>query len=561
MKIPIWVFNLQPVEDIHLYSDFTFEPEAHGSAQSVQFISIISYFIIFIAWVNYINLSTARAVDRAKETGLRKIVGSAKGQLVFQFLMESFIINFLGALLAILLSEILLGYFNHLVNKDILIHIWDSTLFLQTAIFSFVIGSLISGIYPAFLLSGYKPITVLKGKYRNSKTGILLRKGLVITQFSISHILITATIIIIYQVRYMLEKDKGINIEQTIGFQLPITNDEETEGFLERLRTFEANLENHNSILGTALVTNLPGGGSSDIASFSGGARLLGKTETTDGTYYMTGINDKVVPLLEIDILHGRNFNRDIKSDSNSVLVNEAFIKKIGLKPSDGLIGEKILFGKNENNENNKFKLIGIIKNISRTKLKQSIEPTAYFAYFEPEFMVVKINESDMRRSLSYLDSQWNGCVPNSTLNYVFLDERYARLYEEENQFGQVFGTFSIFVIIIAILGLYGLSSFMAAQRTKEVGIRKVLGSRIIDIIALFYKDFAVLIAVGAFIGTPMVYLFMNQWLNDYAYHISFPWWAVCIALVMMILLAFITIGYQTYKVAALDPAKTLKYE
>ncbi|HHP7242548.1 MAG TPA: FtsX-like permease family protein [Cyclobacteriaceae bacterium] len=521
----------------------------------------MSYFIIFIAWVNYINLSTARGVDRAKEVGLRKVVGSAKGQLVFQFLMESFIINFLGALLAILLSEILLGYFNHLVNKDILIHIWDSTLFLQTVIFSFVIGSLISGIYPAFLLSGYKPITVLKGKYRNSKTGILLRKGLVITQFSISLMLITATIIVIYQVRYMLEKDKGINIEQTIGLQLPITNDEETVGLLESLRTFEANLENHNSILGTALVTNLPGGGSSDIASFSGGARLLGKTETTEGTYYMTGINDKVVLLLEIDMLHGRNFSRDIKSDSSSVLVNEAFIKKIGLKPSDDLIEEKILFGKNENNENNKFKLIGIIKNISRTKLKQSIEPTAYFAYFDPEFMVVKINESDMQRSLSYLESQWNKFFPNSALNYVFLDERYARLYEEENQFGQVFGTFSIFAIIISILGLYGLSSFMAAQRTKEVGIRKVLGSRIIDIIALFYKDFAVLIAIGAFIGTPMVYLFMNQWLNNYAYHISFPWWAISIALVMIILLAFITIGYQTYKVAGLDPAKTLKYE
>lgn len=552
-------FTVLPVADIHLHSDFTFEPEQHGNAKSVGFLTIISIFVLVIAWVNYINLSTARAVDRAKEVGLRKVIGARRKQLLMQFLFEAVMINLMGAILAFGLAEVSLPFFNELVGKEIIGNIWNEPNFLRNLFAFSLIGALLSGFYPALVLSGFKPIDVLKGKFNNSKRGVLLRKGLVVVQFSASLILLASTFIVYQQVQHMSSIDLGMNIEQVIGFPNPRVANADREQQRTKLQGFHQKLKQENSILDVAQISNLPGGGNSDINSNTGIISIPGFTEKLQSTTYIQGMDEKAMDLLDFDMLYGRTFDKNIKSDSNAVIVNEAFIRRFNIPVEENLINQKVKAGNDENG--NSYLIVGIVKDVTRSTAKNKIEPTAYYVWQDPSNTLVKLSAQNMKSSLSFIEKTWSEYFPTAPLNYTFLDDRFAKLYEEDKKFGNVFASFSLFAIIVASLGLFGLASFLAIQRTKEVGVRKVLGASIIEIVLLFFKDFLVLICISALIGGPIIYFGMNIWLDNYAFRIDFPWLVLFASVFILLIFAFTTIGYQTYRVAILNPAKTLKYE
>lgn len=550
-------FNLQPVPGIHLYSDFTFEPEAHGSAKSVRFLTIISIFILLIAWVNYINLSTARAVDRAKEVGLRKVIGAQKRQLISQFLMESFLINFLGALVALIAAQLMIPSFNQLVGKEVIHQVWNTHFLINLGIF-FLMGTFLSGFYPALVLSGFKPVSILKGKFRNSKSGVVLRKSLVVLQFTASFILIAGTFIVYMQVRFMQSRDIGISTDQVIGFSNPRPAGD-WDAFREKKLAFLDEVRKHHAVLGAARMSNLPGGGSSDINSSSGGIKIVGLTERLDATTYIQSIDENVMDLLDMQLISGRNFLRNSQADSNSVIVNEAFVTRFGLPVTDDLLHQKIQFGRDA--ENDKYSIIGVMKDVNRSTLKKTVEPTVYMTWSDPGNSIVKLSAENLQAGVEHVENTWNLFFPTESFNYNFLDQRYAQLYDEDKRFGSVFGVFSVFAILVASLGLFGLASFLAMQRTKEVGVRKVLGASVSQIVSIFYKDFVKLIGMSVVLGGIVTYYGISFWLRTYAYRIDFPWIVIGIATLILLTFAFITVGYQTYKVAILNPAQTLKYE
>ena len=552
------IFNLQPMVDIHLYSDFTYEPEIHGSADSVDFMVVISIFILIIAWVNYINLSTSRAIDRAKEVGLRKVIGAHKRQLMGQFLFESLLVNLFGAILAIGLSELFLPYFNQLLGKEITTHVWSNREFLTNLFMFFVIGTIVSGFYPAVVLSNFKPVVVLRGKFRNSKRGVLLRKGLVVFQFAASLALIASTFVVNKQVNYMLNKDLGIDIDYVVGFTNPSYSGEQEDEMREKFRLFKDELVAHSAILKAGMTSNLPGGGSSDINSMSGGVRLVGITERVQGTVY-TQYNDELfIPTVKQEILFGRNFDTRA-SDSSAVILNEAMVEKLGIANPEEVLNQKIQFGRDP--ENNKINVIGIVKNFQRSSMKNKVEPTCYFYYDQPGNSVVKLEQSNYKAGIAHLEETWRAFFPDAPLEFNFLDERFEKLYTEDKRFGDVFGTFSVLALVVAVLGLFGLSAFMAMQRTKEVGVRKVLGASTNQIFTIFFKDFLILIGISALLGLPLVYFSMTGWLEGYAHRIDFPWILSLTSVVIVTAFALITVGYQTFRVAIMNPSKTLKYE
>ena len=553
------IFNLQPMLDIHLYSDFTYEPQIHGSADAIRFLNIIAFFVLIIAWVNYINLSTARAIDRAKEVGLRKVIGAKKNQLITQFLFESLMINGLSIFIAIALAQITLPLFTRMINKMVATAIWDAPYFGVLIVVYFIIGTLLTGFYPALVLSGFKPMVVLRGTFRNSGKGIVLRKALVVGQFAVSLVLISGTFIVMRQVSYMKTRDKGFDIERTVAFNRPVVTPEQVESRKKKLEALVKELRNHSSIVSVASTSNLPGGGSSDINSTSTQTQIVGLTEPIGNTTYQQYIDDQFIEAMSMSLLAGRNFDRNIASDTAAIIVNEALIKRFGIDDPEKVLNQTFRYGYSSFYE---VKIIDVLKDFNRTSLKQKVEPTTFgHSPNVSRSVVIKLAEGESSKPIEYIKERWESFFPNSPLDLVFLDDRFEQLYEEDRRFGSVFTAFSGLAILVAILGLFGLSSFMAVQRAKEVGVRKVLGASIAEIISIFYREFALLIGLAALIGTPVVYWIMNSWLNNYAYRIDFPWMYPVLSLVIVLILALITIGQQTYKLAAQNPSTTIKYE
>ena len=545
-------FTLYPVPNIHLQSDYTYEAEIPGSEKAVNFLRLI-------AWVNYINLSTARAVNRAKEVGLRKVVGADKLQLISQFLLEALLVNLLAALLALLVSELMLPYFNQLVGKTVAPHVWNYSPFLLSLLTFFMVGTFVSGFYPALVLSGFRPVAVLKGKFRNSRSGAMLRKGLVIVQFAASVALIAATFIVFQQVQFMQGRDLGIDTDYVVGFSLPDVPEDQRETHRTKVQSFTETLRTNTAVETVGGTSNLPGGDGADINSTTSKVGIVGLTDLLDRTTYIQYNDEYFLDAVGMQLLTGRNFDRNRTADSMVVVVNQAFLKHFTIYDPESVLYRQVQLG--EDGNSNKYEIIGVVKDFNRTSLKTTVEPTIYLPWYAPRVAVVKLNPEQYQQGLAYLQETWAEFFPNAPLEYSFLDDRFAALYEQDQRFGDIFGTFSGLAIFIAMLGLFGLSSFMAVQRTAEVGVRKVLGATVPSIIGIFYKDFLVLLGIAGLISLPSVYLGMNNWLSTYAYRIDFPWLLAGAALVIVVVFALLTVGYQIFKVAILNPAQTLKYE
>ncbi len=553
-------FDAYPMQDIYLKSDYSYEPHIMGSQKAVTFLTVISIFILVIAWVNYVNLSTARAVDRAKEVGLRKVVGAFKRQLIGQFLFESFFINALGAIVALFLAQLALPYFNILVGKELVGDVWNYWPFLRSLLIFTVAGTIISGVYPSLILSSFQPVTVLKGKFRNSKQGVYLRKGLVVLQFTASLVLIASTFTVYRQVQFMKGTDKGINIDYVVSLTVPRpSTPEERKTYQSKIKSFKEELRTNPDVLFVGGTSNLPGGGHDDINATTDKLKVIGKSDFLEGTTYMQWNDDHFMHAVGMQLVAGRNFDREMASDSAAMIPNQSFLRRHGISDDKEAIGLQVRWGEHE--KARKYNIVGVVKDWNRTSLKTKVEPTVYMPWMNPRSLAIKLNPENYKQAIKFIDTKWSEFYPNVPLTYSFLDERFDALYREDEKFGNVFAVFSTFAILVAMLGLFGLASFLSIQRTKEVGIRKVLGAEISQIVVIFFKDFIWLLGIAAIIGIPLIYFSMDQWLNNYAYRIDFPWALAALSLFIVVAFALGTVGYQIYKVAVISPSRTLKYE
>lgn len=544
-------FVLQPLADIHLYSDLIQEARVNGNGRTVYFLMIIAFFILVIAWVNYINLSTARAIERAKEVGIRKSIGAYKGQLVTQFIGESLIINFVAAILGLVLVYAAIPAFNQLADKQLTFTIFQDGMLWTALLVLFVVGSLLSGLYPAFILSSYKPALVLKGSMKSSKDGLFLRKSLVVVQFMASVALIAGTIIVYNQLRFMENRDLGIDIDQTLVINAPgvVEYDSLYGNYLDVYRnTLSAN----PNIKNFTAVSEVPG----NLIFWTNGAQRIGDDETQRNQMYMMGVDFNFFQAFGNDVLAGRTFGHEYPGDSSSIIVNEKAVEIFNLKSPENAIGQHIRIG------GDTLRVVGVVANYHQEGLKQDFRPTAFLLRQNARsYFCIKMSPQNTSETMNFLQEKYAEVFPNNPFDYFFLDSFFNRQYKNERQFGNVFGFFSLLAILVASLGLFGLASFTAAQRTKEIGIRKVLGSSVTRIFILLSKDFLWLVLIANVIAIPLVWLVMERWLNTFAFHIDISIWIFMVAIIITTLVALFTVSYQSIKAALVNPVKSLRYE
>ena len=543
-------FILRPLRDIHLYSNLLqeSEPDEQGDGEAVYFLTIIALFILIIAWVNYINLSTAKSFERANEVGVRKVMGAEKNQLIYQFMSESFLINLLAAIIAVIAVSLSWQAFSNLAGRDIPIsYLLDQQFWLLiTALV--LVGIVLSGVYPALVLSSFRPISVLKGKMMRTSGGNIMRKGLVVFQFIASVVLISGTVVVYQQLSFMKNRDLGIDIHKTLVIEGPGITDSLYDNNLE---AFKQEVLRVAGVKQMTAASNVPG---SEIFWTRGIRRLQGGPESSL-TIYNVGIDHDYVPAFDLNVIAGRNFSKEFVNDHTRILINRELTESLEFEDPEAAVGEKVRLG------GDTVEIAGVLENYHQMSLKNKVAPLAFRLTTSSSFYSFKIEAGNYRDILAAIEAPWNTFFPGNPIDYFFLDAYFNKQYESDRQFGQVFGLFSMLAIFVASLGLFGLASFLTIQRTKEIGIRKVLGSTVPNIVLLLSKGFIQLVLIANLIAWPLAWWLMNSWLESFPYRIDIDLMLFPIAGFGVILIAFVSVGFQTLKAALLNPAETLKYE
>lgn len=546
-------FVAEPINDIHLYSHKTFEPEVNGNAEVVYFLLIIAVFIITIAWVNYINISTARAVERAREVGIRKVMGSGRSQLIAQFLLESVIISLLAAGMALTFLQISLPVFRDISGQPLPLNIITDHVFWYLLLGLVGMGTLLSGLYPAFVLSSFQPTVVLKGKLRTSSHGHWLRKGLVVFQFATTVIFIACTGTVFLQISHLRDQDLGMDIHQTLALHAP-SLDVPDSVYQEKIKSLKYELLRHAEVQNVSLSESLPGLSLHELSTRSG-IKRVGQDEL-EGTYnyYIISIDADFIPTMNMQLIKGRNFEGGMPNQ-HQVIVNEEAARLLGFANAEEAVASQITGG------GEPATIIGVIKNYHQRSPKEKHLPMIFPYSASGSYLTLRLNTQQIRETIVSIEATWQNVFPNSVFHYFFLDEKYDQQYRADTQFGQVVAIFSTLAIFIACLGLFGLSSFTILQRTKEIGIRKVLGASVGQIVQLLSQDFIRLVLLASVVALPIAYFAMKEWLAGYATRISLSWWLFAIPLVVVLLIALLTVSFQTLKAAMANPAKSLRYE
>jgi putative ABC transport system permease protein len=545
-SVNTFVFSLQPLTDIHLYSNTKDEIEPNGDIQYVYIFSALALFILLLACVNFTNLSTALASKRSREVGIRKVMGSAKKQLIFQFLAESLLLTFFSMLVAYVLIFLLLPYFNQVANRNISFDFFLGYQSITTMFLVSIAAGILAGIYPAFFLSSFNTIKVLKGASVQSSQKKPLRSSLIIFQFFVSTSLIIATIIAYQQLHYMQNKKLGYDKEQVLF--LPDAR------LLGKDQTaFAQQIIQDNRVISATISRSVPGGQIMD------GTQIYPRNENGNGTEIHTDIfhvDYDYLRTLGIQIIKGRNFSKEFSTDSTAnVVINEAAVRELGWT-NDNAVGKTIV-----RSGQNMYTVIGIVADFNYATVKQKIAPLMMLMGGNYGGLVVKIKTADVKGFLSSLKKQWDSFNPSGPLGYSFLDEKFASLYENEKRTQQIFSVFAILAVIIACLGLFGLATYTAEQRRKEIGIRKVLGASIGGIIQLLSKEFLKLVLISFVIAIPVSWWAMNEWLQDFAYRINIGWWVFAGAGTFALLITLVTVSFQAIRAALANPVKSLRTE
>jgi putative ABC transport system permease protein len=541
LKIDI-TYHLEPITRIHLYSKNSGEPQPTGSITYVYIFGIVAVFLVLIAAMNYMNLATARSTRRAREVGLRKVVGSRRGPLILQFLSESMVFTLVSLLISIVLIMILLPKFNELAAKSFNLHILYSPVVIFTLLSVVIIVGIFGGSYPAFFLSRFSPVTVLKGVITQGSAGSQFRKILVIIQFSVSVIMIICTLVVYKQLNYLKNMDQGFDQKNVVGLQL--------NGQMGKKYPVLKQILAENQNIKYITSTNTEVG--------QGSAKVIFKVETDQGMINR-GVNFAVVDhdfvdALGIKILKGRDFQQDMPSDTlTGVVVNETFVKRMGWAEP---IGKKVTLGNFIDG-----RVIGVMQDYHQTGMYNAIESLMLLWRPLNNVVYIKLSGSETSKTLSFIETKWKEIFPDQPFVYTYLTDRLNGQFEADEKRGLIFTIFTILAILIACLGLFGLASYMVEQRTKEIGIRKVFGANENTILGLISKDFLILVSIGILIAIPVSYYFMSNWLKNYVYRTNIGIPLLLIAAFLTILITFITISYKSYLAAIMNPAQALKTE
>jgi putative ABC transport system permease protein len=547
-------YHLMPVTDIHLHSNKVAEFEANGNIDFVYVFSFIAILILVIACVNFMNLSTARSANRAKEVGIRKVAGSTKGHLIIQFLTESVLLSLFSLALAVGIALVLLPTFNNLAGKQLNAGMLFSSRILPLMVLLVVFVGLLAGSYPAFYLSSFQPIQVLKGKIAAGFKSSWLRSGLVIFQFWISISLIIGTLVIYRQLNYIQNRDIGFDRDQV----LVVHNAYEVGDPIKPLRQ---DLLKISGVTDATLTSDLPTNG----GSFNQNGWFRSPDLDAKNAVVLTNmfVDEHYVPTLGMQMVKGRNFSPvTYSTDSMGVIINEAAVRLLGYKDP---LNQKLYrpTGRDSTGAfiSGEYHVLGVVKDFNYNSMHQRILPMIMNLSDNRGTMAIRFKAGNIPSLVQQVETRWQHIANGVPFNYTFMDNDFNNLYQAETQTGQLFVAFAVFAILIACLGLFGLVTYAAEQRTKEIGIRKVLGANVGGIVGLLSKDFLWLVLIASLIAFPVAWWAMSQWLGSFAYRVGISWWIFVVAGAAAVLIALVTVSFQTIRAAVANPVKSLRSE
>lgn len=554
-------FVLQGVPDIHLHSSYLKEIKSNNSQTLIIFLSLIGGLTVLIAWVNYVNLSTAKATERAREVGIRKVAGAHRRSLIEQFLTESFIINCLSVLLAVTIVQIIWPYFQQLTGQEI-----DSTFgwWLQLP-FSLVllgflfIGTLLSGLYPAFVLSSFKPLQVLKGKLYHAGVGrgkvrISLRQSLIVFQFLVSITLIAGTLGAYQQLQFMRSQSLGFSQEELLIVKAPSIRD---STFLSKSEALKAEWKQYTAVKEVTASTDIPGKEIKAPTDF----RRATASEDDLNVVYVIGVDEDFLNTYEMSLVAGRFFEEDREADQEKLVLNEKAVEMLGYASPEDILNERVYVWRGGDVER---EVIGVLANHHQRSLNNDYDPILMLrtdGRAPINYYSLKVNTANIRESMDQIAAKYARFFPDNPVESFFLDDFFDQQYQADQRYGQLFSLFALLAIFIACLGLFGLATYTTQHRFKEIGIRKVLGASVQSVIALLSRDFIKLVVVASMLALPLAYLAMQQFLKNYAFRIEISWWLLVLPMITVMLIALLTVSFQTIKAALANPVDSLKYE
>lgn len=542
-------FSLTPLTAIHLHSNKTAELEANGDVQYVYIFSAIALFILLIACVNFMNLSTARSANRAKEVGVRKVLGSLRRHLILQFMIESVLISLISLLLAVGLAWLLLPVFNDLAAKHMSIGLFSRPWLAPAILLLVVVVGILAGSYPAFFLSAFQPIAVLKGHVAAGFKTSWLRNSLVVLQFGISIFLIVGTAVIYRQLGYIRNRSLGFNREQVLIVQ-------NTYALGGQIRAYREGLLKLPGVEGATMTGYLPTSDYRNDNAFFFNPDLDPKKAISMQNWV---VDENYIPVLGMQLAGGRNFSKDFPTDSSGVILNEAAVRLMGVTNP---LGRKLYdLDDLKTRHVTEYHVIGVVKDFNFNTLRQVVTPMGLFLKEERGKIALRIHTSDVRRVVAQAEAAWQKMVPGQQFSYVFMDDEFNSIYRSEQRVGGISLSFSLLAIFIACLGLFGLAAYAAEQRTREIGIRKVLGATVGGIVSLLSKDFLRLVLISAVITFPLAWWAMHRWLQDFAYRITIGWEIFVLAAVLAVGIALVTVSFQAIRAAVANPVKSLRSE
>jgi putative ABC transport system permease protein len=554
--------RLQRMENMHLAESLGDYYSTSGSLAFIYILEGIAALILVIAWFNYINLSTAGALKRAKEVGLRKAIGATRRQLVWQFLGESLFINILSLGVALALVNIFQPIYNSIVSQELSMQILNEGAMWATGAAAILIGSLASGSYSAFVLSSFKPSQILKGVFAKSTAGIFMRKSLVVFQFSISVLLIASTLILYRQLDFMNNSELGVSLEQLVTIREPEVGRDST--FRTRAMAFRHEVGTQSFVQDYSMSGTVPGRWYN--YNSVGYTTLNPQPGDEKTTYSITFIDERYLNLFDIQLAAGKNFTPQMCErpwgQVDRVIINESAARALGFESPQDAVGKKVtnaFEAKKFGGDVYEYEVVGVVKDYHHLSLQQEINPVLFFPMYNSNNFTVKLTTEELSDKLAKLEAMYKASFPGNPFEYFFVDEVYDQQYKSERQYGSVFSIASGLAIFIACLGLFGLATFTVEQRRKEVGIRKVLGANASQITRLFSKDFLTLVIISIVIATPISWYVMDQWLQEFAYRTQIVWWVFGVAGLMAIAIALVTVSSQAIKAALANPVDALR--
>lgn len=545
---------LEPLTEIHLNGHWAPSTQV-GNRRTVYFLTLLGLIILVIALINYVNLATARAMDRAREVGVRKAIGAQKQQLLGQFLMESSLINMLALLFAIVLSLVMLPVVGRIAGVDIPIDLWLDSRFLMALLSIFSIGALLSGLYPAFMLSSFQTVTVLKGKVSLMPSRLSLRKGLIVLQFAASIALLAGTLFVYSQLKHMQSMDTGMDMDQVVIIEEPKVGIEESGDFAA-MSALKHELQNIPSVEQVGISRSIPGWG---YDSYSRVYRADADPSTSQAVG-VTSVDVDFTSVYDLGLTEGDNFRVEMASADNGsmeVVVNETLIQSLGFASNKDAIGEWIQVGERDA----PLQIRGVLEDFMWASARHKTDGVIFWYDEGKGHLHIKINTTNLTETIAAIETTYKTHFPGNPFNYHFADAIFDGYYQSDKRFATLFSGFGAIAMLVACLGLFGLASFTIQQRTKEIGVRKVLGASVSSIVTLLSKEFLILVAVAFFVAVPLTFLSIQNWLEGFANKIEIGPGNFLIAGALVVLIALLTVSYQTIKAAFADPVKSMRYE